>query len=181
MRKRITVIFLMVILCGFISAEVKIPDEFWSYELYGVNEIIPYLQAAGLNQPVFKKNPTADILYRKMPFQEKKQLDGTSVKTVIDRKYLKGNDVHFLLVTYKGDKTAFSCDVSIYCDMDNKKNYIDTLLLTGSDGKQQTISVSSYNFQDQNAMHDLAALYGVFFQLFPIWYTQDAINTYLNS
>jgi hypothetical protein len=180
--------FIVFIGCLFISVSVfsqaKIPAEFWTFPMKGINPILAELYAAtqGGSIAPFNIDPTPDILFNKMDFQTISQMDGTTIKTVKGKTTLVGNTVSIELLTYNGSTLILKSTISILCNLQAKSNALTRLQIVGSSGSPIDISVTSYDmYNDSQAASDLAQFFTVWGKFFNIWYSKDTITQYLRQ
>lgn len=183
-KKLVLVVGVLFMTAVTVFAQAKIPTEFWTFPMKGINPVLAELYAAsqGRGLTPFNIDPTPEILFNQLELKSVTQMDGTTIKTVKGKTTLSGNTVSVELLTYNGSALIIKSTISIYCNMQAKENYLARLQIVPTSGDAIDVSVSSYDmYNDSQAATDLAQFFTIYGQFFKIWYTDESVKKYLRS
>ena len=123
---------------------------------------------------------TPEILFHKLTLFSKKQMDGTTIQTYKGKTNLSGDTVSFELKTYKDSSLMMTTTLYILCNFESKKNILTRMRVVPTDGETIDLSISSYDIDsDYQAAYELSQFFGVWSQLFNLWYSSDSVAEYL--
>lgn len=182
--KKYLAIGISVMMTMAATGQAKIPADFWSFPMKGINPVLAELYAATQGQSLapFSVDPNPDILFNKMDFKSITQMDGTTIKTVKGKTSLMGNTVNVELLTYNGASLVLKSTIYILCDMQSKSNTLVRLKIVPSEGNTLDLSVSSYDlYNDSQAASDLAQFFTVWGKFFNVWYADDSVTKNLRK
>ena len=182
--KKYLAICISAIMAMAATGQAKIPADFWSFPMKGINPVLAELYAATQGQSLapFSIDPTPDILFNKIELKSVTQMDGTTIKTVKGKTFLTGNTVSIELITYNGPSMVMKSTMYILCNMQAKSNAIVRLIIAPVEGDTIDLSLTSYDwYNDPQAASDLAQFFTIWGKFFSVWYDDDSVTKYLRQ